>query len=215
MSTRSVAVFGGTFNPIHFGHLRSALELLESLSLAELRFMPAAQPPLREAPSVTAQDRARMVELAIAGEPRFACDRRELEREGRSYTFDSLKSLRSELDAAQPLGMVIGCDALLRLPEWYRWQELLELTHILVMARPGWKLPEEGELADWLRSHAGDREAFASRPAGSVLNLALRAHDISATNVRALLQSGLSARYLLPDSVLNYIADRKLYERQE
>ena len=108
-----VGVFGGTFNPVHYGHLRSALELVERLQLAQLRLMPSAQPPHREAPECSAAHRAAMVELAVAGEPRLACDTRELQRPGKSYTIDSLVELRAELGAGTGLCMVMGCDALL------------------------------------------------------------------------------------------------------
>jgi nicotinate-nucleotide adenylyltransferase len=211
----AVAVFGGTFNPIHFGHLRSALELLEQLPLAQLRFMPAQQPPHRDMPEVSAADRAAMVELAIAGEPRFCCDRRELQREGPSYTVDSLMSLRAELGAKRPLGLVMGCDALLGLPSWHRWEEIPELAHIVVLGRPGWSLPADGTVGALLRERSGDCSSLESQPAGSVITQTLRPQDISATNIRALLQSGLSARYLLPDSVLDYIAEHGLYGTQE
>jgi nicotinate-nucleotide adenylyltransferase len=206
-----VAVFGGTFDPVHFGHLRSALELLEALSLAQLRFMPAREPPHRGTPAVSAEDRARMVELAIAGEARFACDRRELHRSGPSYSYDSLSELREELGASTPLCLVMGCDALLGLPGWYRWRELSELAHLLVIARPGWTMPDTGELAEFVRERAAKPEALKAEPAGRIISQTLRPQDISATAIRALLQSGQSARYLLPDSVLAYITERRLY----
>ena len=208
-----VAVLGGTFNPIHFGHLRSALELVDALPLAELRFMPARQPPHRDAPAVSAEDRAAMVELAIAGEPRFACDRRELQREGPSYSYDSLGELRRELGPAMPLSLVMGCDALLGLTGWYRWRELLDFAHLLVIARPGWEMPATGELADFVREHTADPAILRSRPAGCIVSQTLRPQDISATAIRALLQSGHSARYLMPDSVLDYIREHGLYAR--
>lgn len=211
----AVAVFGGTFNPVHFGHLRSALELLETLGLAQLRFMPAAEPPHREAPQVSAEHRAAMVERAITGESRFVCDRRELHRQGPSYTFDSLAELRQEIGASRGLCLVMGCDALLGLSSWYRWDELLELAHLVVMARPGWTLPSKGAVATLLDDHAGSRDDLGQLPCGRVVTQTLRPQDISATNIRGLLQSGFSARYLLPDSVLAYIAERGLYAKQE
>lgn len=214
-STGAVAIFGGTFNPIHFGHLRSALELLESLSLAQLRFMPAGEPPHRDAPQVSARHRAAMVELAIAGEPRFVCDTRELHRQGPSYTVDSLLELRAELGEQQGLCLVMGCDALLGLPGWHRWDELLDFAHLVIMARPGWNLPSEGAVAGLLRDHAGSIEDLSQQAAGRVITRTLRPQDISATNIRGLLQLGLSARYLLPESVLAYIAERGLYAKQE
>lgn len=214
-SAGALAVFGGTFNPIHFGHLRSAMELLEGLGLAQLRFMPASVPPHREAPSVAAEDRAAMVERAIAQEPRFACDRRELQRAGPSYTVDSLEELRAELGREQSLCLVMGCDALLGLPSWHRWSELPNLAHLVIMARPGWALPTEGTLAAWLQDHQGTPEDLHREPAGRVITQTLRPQDISATNIRSLLQLGFSARYLLPESVLAYIAERGLYAKQE
>ncbi|EAQ97201.1 nicotinate-nucleotide adenylyltransferase [Congregibacter litoralis KT71] len=210
-----IGIFGGTFNPIHFGHLRSALELVEALSLSELRFMPAAEPPHRASPEVSAADRATMVERAIAGEPRFRCDRRELERHGPSYTVASLEELRGELGRERGICLIMGCDALLGLPQWHRWEALLDLAHLVIIARPGWVFPEEGVVAELLEEHGSSSDALHTMPAGKIVTQTLRPQDISATNIRALLQSGLSARYLLPESVLAYIAERGLYAKQE
>jgi len=109
----------------------------------------------------------------------------------------------------------MGCDALLSLPSWHRWGDLLTLAHLVIMARPGWALPTDGTLAAWLQDHRGVPEDLHKAPAGRVITQTLRPQDISATNIRALLQSGLSARYLLPESVLAYIAERSLYVKQE
>ena len=121
-----VGVFGGTFDPIHYGHLRSALELSERLELAQLRLMPCAMPPHRELTQCSAQQRAAMVELAVAGESRLMCDTRELQRSGPSYTIDSLIELRQELGEQTSLSLIMGCDALLDIDSWYRWKEILD-----------------------------------------------------------------------------------------
>ena len=131
-----IGVFGGTFNPVHYGHLRSALELAERLELEHVRLMPSAEPPHRAAPRCSAEHRAAMVELAVAGEPRLLCDTRELRRPGPSYTVDSLIELREEFGSGRSLCMVLGCDALLGIDRWQRWQELLSLAHIVVIAQP-------------------------------------------------------------------------------
>ena len=209
-------MLGGTFNPVHYGHLRSAVELVEHLGLAQLRLMPAAVPPHREPPGCSAEHRAAMVELAIRGETRLLCDRRELARPGPSYTIDSLVELRAELGAEGPLLLVIGCDALLGLESWLRWRELLDHAHIVVLARPGWRLPETGELGAWLMRHrAAEPRALHEGPSGGVHVEALRPLDISATEIRALLQSGKSVRYLLPEPVLDYIETNGLYRQGE
>lgn len=210
-----LAIFGGTFNPVHYGHLRSALELVEHIALAECRLMPSAQPPHRDVPVCSAEHRAAMVELAVQGEPSLVCDRRELERDGPSFTVDSLRDLRREEGEHRSLIMVIGCDALLGLPGWHRWESLLEYAHVLVIARPGWSLPATGDIAAWLDEHqTTEVETLKKQPAGKVYIEALRPLDISATEIRRLLESGKSARYLLPEQVLDYIDTHQLY-RQE
>ncbi|MCB1688637.1 MAG: nicotinate-nucleotide adenylyltransferase [Halioglobus sp.] len=207
-----VGVFGGTFNPVHYGHLRSALELVERLQLTQLRLMPSGQPPHREAPECSATHRAAMIELAVQGEPRLACDMRELQRLGKSYTIDSLIELRGELGAGVGLCMVLGCDAVLDITSWYRWQELLDWAHIVVIARPGWELPGEGEVAQWLKRHkVEDPQRLRYRPAGCIAIEELRPLAISSTEIRDLLAAGRSARYLLPQSVLDYIETNTLY----
>ena len=208
---QATAVFGGTFNPVHFGHLRSALELVDSLDLAELRFVPARLPPHRDAPTVSAEDRAAMLELAIVGEPRFVCDRRELNRDGPSFTVHTLESLRGEFGADRPLLLVMGSDAVQGLPDWHRWKELPELAHLVVLARPGWTLPQTGVVGEFLREREVATDALFREPAGKVALQTLRPQDVSATAIRGLLQSGRSPRYLLPDSVLDYIRERGLY----
>ena len=153
-----------------------------------------------------------MVELAVAGEPRLRCDTRELFREGPSFTIDSLLDLRAELGEGHSLCLVMGCDALLKVNTWHRWRELLDVAHIAVMARPGWHLPETGEVAQWLTAHrTGDVTVLHRAPAGSLLLQELRPLAISSTEIRDLLGRGQSARYLLPEPVLDYIQDRQLY----
>ncbi len=208
-----VAVFGGTFNPVHYGHLRSALELVERLQLERLHLMPCAVPPHREAPSCSAEHRSAMVELAVAGEPHLVCDSRELRRSGHSYTYDSLVELRSELGDGHSLCLVMGYDAVLKIDTWHRWQELLDQAHIVVLARPGWQLPGEGVVARWLAQHrAAGRGILRQAPAGGVLVEELRPLAISSTEIRELLAAGRSARYLLPEPVLDYIESNRLYQ---
>ena len=207
-----VGVFGGTFNPIHYGHLRSALELVERLQLDHLRLMPCSEPPHRGAPDCPAEHRAAMVDLAVAGEPRLRCDRRELGRKGPSYTITSLEELRDELGDGASLCLVMGDDAVAGIVSWHRWRELLDLAHIVVIARPGWSLPEEGEVASWIQAHrASSPEDLRSRTGGRILLEALRPLAISSTEIRGLLATGRSVRYLLPEPVLDYIATHSLY----
>jgi nicotinate-nucleotide adenylyltransferase len=207
-----VGVFGGTFNPVHYGHLRSALELVERLQLEQLRLMPSASPPHRDTPECSAERRAAMVELAVSGEPRLVCDAREMQRPGKSYTIDSLIELRGELGAQQGLCMVLGCDAVQDIATWHRWQELLDWAHIVVIARPGWQLPRAGDLAQWLKTHQLESpELLRQRPCGGIVIEELRPLAISSTEIRDLLASGRSARYLMPQSVVDYIQAHKLY----
>ena len=207
-----VGIFGGTFNPVHFGHLRSALELVETLDLAGMRLMPSAVPPHREPPGCSAEHRAAMVELAVAGESRLVCDRRELGRPGPSYTIDSLAEISRDLGPAHSLCLVMGGDAVASLDTWYRWRELLDWAHIVVIARPGWHLPADGEVADWLQRHRADAaEVLRRRRSGAVIIEQLRPLAISATEIRDLLRQGRSARYLLPAAVLDYIDEHGLY----
>ena len=208
-----VGVLGGPFNPVPYGHLRSALELVEHLQLQHLRLMPGAVPPHRQAPACGPEHRAAMVELAVAGEPRLACDRRELRRAGPSYTVDSLGELAAELGPGHSLALVMGCDAVLKITSWHRWDELLRRAHIVVIARPGWRLPQTGAVAEWLAEHAVDSAAtLAAHPCGGILVERMRPLEISSTEIRELLGQGRSARYLLPEAVLDYIHSHGLYK---
>ena len=207
-----VGVFGGTFDPVHYGHLRSALELTERLGLGQLRLMPCAVPPHRDVPACSAEHRAAMVALAVAAEPRLSCDSRELLRDGRSYTIDSLIEMRAELGARHSLCLVMGCDAVLEITTWHRWRELLDWAHVAVIARPGWQFPQRGPVAEWLQAHrlvsAG---VLQQQHAGGILVEELRPLAISSTEIRSLLAEGRSARYLLPETVLDYIQTHNLY----
>lgn len=207
-----VGVFGGTFNPVHYGHLRSALELVEHLQLEHLRLMPCAVPPHRADPGVSAVHRVAMVALAVADEPSLSCDDRELRRTGASYTIDSLIELRNELGKGHSLSLVMGCDALQGLATWHRWQELLDWAHVVVIARPGWELPLDGPVAHWLEQHRmTDPGKLRQRANGGILVEELRPLEISSTEIRNLLAQGRSPRYLLPQAVLDYIQTHNLY----
>lgn len=210
--SRPIGILGGTFDPIHYGHLRPALELLETLQLAEVRFIPCRIPAHRGAPRVTAEQRLELVRLAMAGQPGFVADDRELRREGTSYMVDTLTSLREDFGQETPLCLIVGADAFRELHTWHRWRDVTRLAHIVVMRRPGALRPLPSMLEEWItprRVH--EALALCGKSAGNILFQPVTQLDISATQIRALLANGQSPRYLLPEAVLACIVDRTLY----
>lgn len=211
---KTIGILGGTFNPIHFGHLRMAQELAESLQLNEVRFIPSANPPHKSAPLVTAEHRAAMVRLGIANNPTFTFDGRELHRTGASYTIDTLQSLREELGTQTSIILFMGSDAFTEFNTWHRWQEIIHLCHIALVQRPRkneHKLPKT--LETFLHNHYSEHgNDLNNSPAGFVTMQKITALDISSTLIRHTLQHKNSARYLMPDSVLDYIHTHQLYK---
>lgn len=213
---KPIGIFGGTFNPIHYGHLRLAEEMRELAGLQSVRFIPAGAPPHRDAPQITAQQRSDMVRLAIADQPAFVLDEREIKRAGKSYSVDTLRALRAELDASQPLCLLMGGDAFLQLHTWHQWEQLFEFTHIVVGYRPGFTIEDRIVTAPMaLRRHYQTRLCaaadLATQPQGKIAVLAIPKLEISATNIRDRIAGGRTIRYLLPDSVANYIHQHHLY----
>ena len=207
-----IGILGGTFDPVHFGHLRPALEVMEALGLEQVRFIPCRIPPHRNMPKAKADQRAAMVEQAIAGEPRFVIDRREFFREGPSYSVDTLRSLRGEFGDTVPMALIMGTDAFAGLAAWHEWEQLIELAHIVVCHRPGFEVSPPGALAAWVKQHrVDDPAALHTRAAGGLCYQPVTPLEISATQIRELLAAGRSPRYLLPSAVCNYIQDKGLY----
>ncbi len=208
---RPLGLLGGAFDPVHVGHLRLALEALERLALERVLFIPLAGGLHRQPPIAPAPLRVAMLAGAIAGEPRFAVDTREIERGGTSYTVDTLVALRAEL-GQRPLVWLLGLDAFAGLPGWHRWTELRELAHFAVAMRPGTRLPDTGPLAQWLeRARTDDPAALAASPAGRVCMLDAPPLDLAASGVRALVAAGRSIRYLVPDTVGAIIRSTGVY----
>lgn len=205
-----IGIFGGTFDPIHFGHLRLAEEMAEGIGLSRVVFIPAGQPPHRGAPRTAATHRLEMVRRAIAGNPRFAVDAREVQSPRPSYTVDTLATLRAELGDEPPLWLLLGADAFLGLPSWHEWRQLFELAHLAVAARPGAQLMQSDAMPEVLKNEVSQRQVAAGS-AGSVLLRQMTPLDISATAIRDTLARRGSARYLLPDAVLDYIHEHQLY----
>lgn len=209
---RGIGVLGGTFDPVHLGHLHAAAAVRAALGLTEVRLIPAATPPHRAPPRASDQDRATMVALAVRDFPGLVSDARELHRPGKSFTIDTLHELRRELPHC-PIYLILGTDAFAGLTGWHRWRELTAFAHLVVIDRPGTDLPELPEaLRSWLTQRRGDLPAKA--PAGQVFFLNVPPHPITASNVRARLERGETVTDLLPASVLAYIRAHQLYQRQ-
>ena len=206
-----IGIYGGTFDPIHYGHLRTALELLKTLALTQVHFVPCANPPHRGVPMTDGALRLRMVAAAIRDEPGFVADDRELKRSGLSYTVDTLESFRAEYPT-RSLCLLLGMDAFLDLPLWNRWRELLDLAHVVVAHRPGWKAPEIGTLGELLRQRKTANAADLQRaPSGRVHVQAVTQLEISSTDLRASIRAGLDPRFLMPDSVRQIITETECY----
>jgi len=206
-----MGIFGGTFDPIHFGHLRTAFEMLQALRFAEVRFMPCGSPPHRGEPVADAALRLRMVRVATEGQHGFLVDDRELQRDGPSYSVDTLTALRSEYPLT-PLALMIGMDAFLGLPKWYHWREILQLSHIVVAHRPGWRAPDMGPLGELLADRGTHRigDLHQAR-SGHIYIHDVTQLEISSTEIRELVAAGRDPRFLLPDAVRAVIEESGCY----
>lgn len=206
-----VGVFGGTFDPIHYGHLRTAFEMLQALAFDEVLFMPCGDPPHRGVTFADAELRLRMVRSATEGQAGFAVDDREMRRDGPSYTIDTLASLRKEFPD-RSLGLILGMDAFLGLPEWHRWDEILNLAHIVVAHRPGWKAPDYGALGKLLDERGTHRvQDLHDGLHGQIHVHAVTQLEIASTEIRELVAADRDPRFLMPDAVRDVIIDSACY----
>lgn len=216
MISEPIGVLGGTFDPIHYGHLQSAIEILETLSLAEIRFIPCKVPIHRNLPLFTAEQRLELIYLAIANQPGFIVDTRELNRTGLSYTVDTLISLRADIGWYTPICLIVGTDVFIEIYRWYRWQELLKLAHIVVMRRPGKMNIIPSNMTNFVEENLVNNYCYLKNQiAGSILFQTVTQLDISATQIRFMLTHGKTPRYLLPDSVLARIKSWNLLKNND
>lgn len=210
-SSAPLVLFGGTFDPVHYGHLRCAEEARRKLGVATVSLIPAGQPAHRGRPRASTAQRLAMLQLAIKEFPNLSIDTREIERDGPSYMVDTLKDIRQQWPH-RPLLLLIGQDAANHLDGWYRWLELFELAHIVILTRPAANLAYSQELADLIKKkQVSTADEMWASPAGHVFCLQVAAIDISATMIKSIIRLGRAPRGMLPAAVLTYIDENELY----
>ena len=208
---KAIGILGGTFDPIHLGHLRLALELYETLDLANVHIMPCFQPVHRKLPVASPAQRLAMVECAVAKEEALSADGREIARQGPSYMIDSLINMRQEMPDT-PLCLLMGIDAFLGFASWHRYQEIMEHAHLIIAHRPHFNLPQAGAIADLVKERLQHEIAYIHENlAGGILLRPITALEISATDIRKQIALGRNPRYLLPDGVYDYIKQHGIY----
>jgi nicotinate-nucleotide adenylyltransferase len=211
MSRRAIAIFGGTFDPVHYGHLRAAAEVSEQLGVDDFRLLPAGRPPHRDGTWAAPRHRMAMLELALAPHADLSVDEREVQRRGPSYMSDTLASIRAEA-ADLPVLLCLGQDAANHLDKWHEWRRLLDHAHLVVMTRPDSEPQYSDAVCRYLEGRWVDSPSeLMDRPAGAVCNVNVTRLAISSTDIRAQLAAGRSPRFLLPSTVLAYILKHGLY----
>ena len=208
-----LGLLGGTFDPVHTGHLRLAIEVREAAGLDQVDLMPAPRPRLRGTPQVDAPTRLRLLSAAVAGVPGLGVDPRELASPGPTRTVDTLQAVREE-QGSRPVCLILGADAAARLDRWHDWRRLTSLAHLIIARRPGARLPRRGPVADLLEGCRDDREDALRRcPAGVIRVCDIPGLDISATGIRERLASGRSIEFLVPEEVRHMLMNEGLYVR--
>lgn len=198
---KAIGIFGGTFDPIHIGHLRTAYEILHDVDLEQIRFVPCRLPPHGKAAQAPAELRLEMLSSAVAEIDGFVVDERELNRGGPSYTVDTLESFRQEVPD-RPIGLIVGLDAYLQLHTWHRWRDILGLAHVIVARRPGAVVPYAGEPGKLLADRGTqDRSLLQKETAGRILVQAVTQLEISSSAIRDMIAQGRSPLFLLPPEV--------------
>jgi nicotinate-nucleotide adenylyltransferase len=211
-----IGLFGGTFDPVHFGHLRVALDVVQHLQLEQLRLLPLAAAVHRRQPVASPRQRMAMLQAAIRDEPSMVADDRELKRGGPSYTVETLRSFRDELGSEAPICLLVGADAFEGLADWYRPLDILELAHLVVMQRPGAPTARDSWLREQVKQRRIDDPALLrARAGGHIYFQTVTQLDISATRIRRLLAQGMSPRFLLPDAVLAMAMANSCYAVQQ
>jgi nicotinate-nucleotide adenylyltransferase len=207
-----IGLFGGTFDPVHVGHLRAALEIYQNVPLKEVRFIPCRQPVHKAVPQASPEQRLSMLQLAIADQPMFTIDERELKRTTPSYMVETLESIR-ENEPSTPLCLILGTDALIDFCSWYRWEDILKLTHLVVARRIGYPpVPTTGKIADLIQHHRClYPEHLHHAAAGHIFFKSITTLDITSTQIRNDVTINRSPRYLIPDAVESYILKNRLY----
>ena len=209
--TKRIAIYGGTFDPVHFGHLKSIDALRRLLNLDLVRLIPSYIPPHRDEPGASSSDRLTMLELA-AKDLEVEVDDREIRREGTSYSVDTLRELRDELGAGPELMFVLGSDAFALLHEWFNWESLTNYAHIIVMERPGLSSEvRDQSVLEWAETRIVDDVHALHGAGGNIARVALSPYDISATQIRRRITNGGDISELVPEAVANYIKQHKLY----
>lgn len=206
-----ICLYGGTFDPVHYGHLRTALEVQQALGVDQVRLLPCHIPPHRAAPSLSSRQRLKLLHLATNDEPALAIDDRELRRPGPSFMVDTLASVRDEV-ADRPVSLVLGMDAFLGLEGWHNWRTIPQLAHLVVMQRPGSTWPETGALAELVaKGRVQSGQDLYDTAAGLIFGVRVSQLEISSTRIRQSVARGASPRYLLPDRVLDCISQQGWY----
>lgn len=204
-----IGIRGGTFDPIHTAHLRATLEVAEALSLQQVRLIPGKTPPHRPQPLATPEQRLEMVELAVASNDLFVPDDRELQRDGASFTVDTLRSLREDFGEEVPICLIVGMDAYQSFTSWHEWEAIIKLAHLVVTSRPDYTAQP---LQTWAQAlHTENTLDLQAQPAGKLFFIETTALSISATDIRHQQAEGRSSRYLVPDAVYDYIQQKHLY----
>ncbi len=212
---KPIAILGGTFDPVHVGHLRIALEIQQAYDLAEVRFIPCWQPVHRDKPFATPEQRLAMLDAAIENQPMFKIDDCEIQRQGPSYTIDTIEMLRQKFPRT-PLCLILGLDAWSGFATWHRYEDILRLAHLIIAMRPSYLLPQTGKVAELLKQHqTQDVSALHTSLGGKILVHADTSIDIAATTLRDMIAKGQNPQGLLPDSIYDYIVKHHLYSERK